>query len=660
MCEREVTAALYRDLQVPKLPQVVIRERKCDEIFEVKKRHAVLDADPLALREDSAQWHLSIADEGNVRCPNCGTAHKNSALILCYRICHHCMYVLRVADDIEIREDQLDGLHILAAAYGHPNDASQAVDVTEALRSRVEKSKNEYLRLSTTENLASMFISSSSARGDGCRKKTLKVRYVINGRRGEASAAVCETSEQNCHLESDLVLLASRKLVPLITILKAIWGHPRGAIKGRGAFDVTQALQYRVDSTMGRYCAISRQEDMSVLFGEPARDRTKNLVIEYEITGKAGELHEYEIRDRLAKDVDLDAAPSMAPQIIVDEATYGWTEAIVAERRKVLERQLYDVHNLQHRRSMGLALDASQSKRLRTLPHIQQSLHAVNNTTLGHVDVTEILQRRIETDGGHILLLRGKNRNEKLPDWAAHVGRESSPDDLSEIFGNPLPGRSKLLKISYTILGHDADNRTEAPEVTSSGYESNFIKQKKGVLIAEVNADDETGRAYLKEALLLGVPTTLPSIEVCYASYGHPVDTTRVWDVTVQMKKVVAKHGGRRIHVSTSESLSDLFGGDPCRGARKMLKIRYCVRGFRGCCRIDESPSQPNRLRTDVAIGFVSEGSDVFLNSTRQYQQSTYRSECIERNMLLRRPMKNDNGTLLGPSPYSHLGISFS
>lgn len=647
MDERTFNAELCQKLKVSKPPCLVIQERKYGELLGTKT-HLALEADPRSVVCDSSQWKLPVSELGEIRCPNCGAAHDNPHLILCYRVCHNCKYVLSEPHEIEIRNEQRKQLHILAATYGHPVQASLAVDVTKKLCSLVKSSQHQHLCILTSDNLGLLFGSDPCPR----HRKVLKIRYVLHGRRGEVAAS---ESNRPFHLQKDIRILAS-KTTPLMTILRATWGHPRGVIKGRGAFDVKDALQYRLDSTNGRYCAISHLEDLTDIFGEPCQGRAKHLVIEYEIMGKAGELYEYEINGRLAKDINLKAGPMMSPQIIIEEATYGWTESLLAERQKVLHKQLFQVQMLQDRRSMGLALSAAESKQLRQMATIQGAVDELKSVCLGHSDVTALVQRRIELAGGHILYLGGANG--VLPDWAfaelvekrANGIKLDSPDDLNELFGNPLPGQTKLLKIDYMLVGHDADRRTESTETTSSGFESNFIRQSRGSLTVVVE-DDLDGRGIAQDTILLGSTTSVPSIEVCYASYGHAADPNQVWDVTAQVKVIVNKYGGRRMFISSSECLSELFG-DPCQGTRKKLQIKYYVRGFRGCSRVDES--QPSHLRTDILIGYVTDDSDPFNPIPRR----PYRDICIERNMRLRLPsnaLPQD-----GASPYSHLGAAFS
>ena len=107
----------------------------------------------------------------------------------------------------------------------------------------------------------------------------------------------------------------------------------------------------------------------------------------------------------------------------------------------------------------------------------------------------------------------------------------SVADDLNEALGDPTPYQTKLLHIEYLIVGHDAERRTEAPEATASGYEANFIMQKKGI-VERVLTNNEEGKAFCGEHVLIGIPTIMPTVEVRYASYGHPTKPKFNWNVT--------------------------------------------------------------------------------------------------------------------------------
>ena len=100
--------------------------------------------------------------------------------------------------------------------------------------------------------------------------------------------------------------MCTSKALPLVCVLRAEYGHPLGVIKGRGAIDVTDVLQARVHVANGRSLTVSRHEDLTKAFGEPCRGRAKFLTLEYEITGKAGEMYEYEMRGHLARPISIE------------------------------------------------------------------------------------------------------------------------------------------------------------------------------------------------------------------------------------------------------------------------------------------------------------------------------------------------------------------
>ena len=105
------------------------------------------------------------------------------------------------------------------------------------------------------------------------------------------------------------------------------------------------------------------------------------------------------------------------------------------------------------------------------------------------------------------------------------------PAEAAAALGDPTPYQTKLLHIEYLIVGHDAERRTEAPEATASGYEANFIMQRKGIVERVLTNNDE-GKAYCQEHVLIGIPTIMPTVEVRYASYGHPTKPKFNWNVT--------------------------------------------------------------------------------------------------------------------------------
>ena len=298
-----------------------------------------------------------------------------------------------------------------------------------------------------------------------------------------------------------------------------------------------------------------------------------------------------------------------------------------------------------------------ESLRLRELPALKLEMRELATLEPGHVDVCDQIQRRIEHCSGAILFLAGRKARQDVPAWARALlrGKEEfgidleRVDDLNAIFGNPAPGRLKLLCVDYLVVGHDAERRTLDSDTTSTGFEANFISQREGQLAVAVS-DDAVGRGLCDDSIVLGVPTVLPSIEVRYAAYGNYNNPSEMWDVTAPIKALCNAGGGKRIHISAEEDLDKLLG-DPCRGIRKKLSIKYYVRGLRGCCRVDETTM--NHLRTDLVLGFppTRDGkiNDPFEPTTRRNP----RDASIERIQSLRRqPTK----TGLSQSPYSHLG----
>ena len=70
-------------------------------------------------------WRLKMPEgAGEIRCPNCGNAHKNPTLKSTYRVCHHCFFILEQTTALDMGHPlwlkESGKLRILAATYGHP------------------------------------------------------------------------------------------------------------------------------------------------------------------------------------------------------------------------------------------------------------------------------------------------------------------------------------------------------------------------------------------------------------------------------------------------------------------------------------------------------------------------------------------------------------
>ncbi|KAJ1445860.1 hypothetical protein M885DRAFT_625787 [Pelagophyceae sp. CCMP2097] len=661
MDEREFDDLVCDFMGAGPKPRIAIEARDYRTILNKKSRLPLI-ADPVAVDASYEKWTMKLPSASDeIRCPNCGAAHRNAPLVECYRTCHHCAFPLKAPASIHVPESfrcERAVLRVLAATYGHLRDARRAVDVTAALQDWTRKAHFKRLYISRDDDLLRVL----RLRDDPTpqRQKALRVRYVMDGRRGELTLPD-DFPARPFRLREALNVVSSKQR-PLITLLRAWYGHPKGVVQGRGAFDVADVLQARIDGTGGRCCAVGRGEDLTQLFGEPAAGRAKCLVVEYEIAGKAGELSEYESRGRLERALVVDADARVAPQLVVLAATYGWTEELARERTHAAQKAVFDLNGLKARRQLGLALTPDEDRRLRALPETVAELRELQGVAVGFVDVRDRVQRQVELCSGRCLFFAGAEPTEELPPWAvAALGgleadgiRLDAVDDLNAMFGNPNPRQLlKLLDVSYLVVGHDAERRTEAHEATSSGYEANFILQRRGRITRFVR-DDADGAALLDRSILVGVPTALPGVEVRYACYGNEAEPSQTYDVTAECRAIANRLGGQRLFISKDVDLAKLFG-DPCEGIRKKLSIKYYARGFHGCCRVEESPL--NYLSTDVCLGFADSASDPFQAAERK----SVRQAATERiaRVKIRPGLKGGKTGCTPDNPYSHLGNGF-
>ena len=71
---------------------------------------------------------------------------------------------------------------------------------------------------------------------------------------------------------------------------------------------------------------------------EPAR-----LVTRVARAGSAGEMHEYELNGRLMYPMSVAASPSVAPQILIENASYGWTEELLDAWKARYHKDIFDM-----------------------------------------------------------------------------------------------------------------------------------------------------------------------------------------------------------------------------------------------------------------------------------------------------------------------------
>ena len=205
-----------------------------------------------------------------VHCDSCGMLHRNPRLCDTYRTCDFCFKIHRQPDQLRVthRVRPKGPLHIQAAAYGHRRRRTarsrrigSAAEVCEHQRRRVRAAA------AAGENLVEPL-------GDlmrPARGSRLRLRYAIQGRRAERLV----TESEPGFLAQDVLVQAARGRQPRLVVRKATYGHPHGVIRGRGAFDVTEFLQARVDDGEETSCALALRRSSRTSLATPARASRK-------------------------------------------------------------------------------------------------------------------------------------------------------------------------------------------------------------------------------------------------------------------------------------------------------------------------------------------------------------------------------------------------
>ncbi|CBJ33660.1 hypothetical protein Esi_0545_0009 [Ectocarpus siliculosus] len=414
----------------------------------------------------------------------------------------------------------LGPFRVVAASYGHPRDPKLAIDVRRQLQTRVGVS--DRLDIRREESLTDWL-------GNPCPGvlKVLRVRYVslegvAKGRRREVWL---QESEEG-HLAEAVSLQVPTKL-PLVVVFSAVYGSPGEPSRGRGKMDVTEFMQGRVDLADGKYLFMSRKEPLTDLFGDPCPGRDKCLVIRYEIVGTEGRAEAIESDGRLLTPISISCTPMLAPLILVESATYGQTREGIDERLQLVQRELSDLFAIQNRKDIGMPLSREDNKRLMGLRPLIGDLKYLKKLTPRYVDIRARLQARVEEHGGGLL------------EFVA------AQTDVNQLFGNPMPGKRKELRVRYLVVGHDSERLTSLEETTSSGYPRNFILQRQGQVVVQ---------------------------------------------------------GGEKLVIDCNTDLQELFD-DPCRGVRKKINITYVARGLNGIIRVSE---KDRYLVADIVVGYYS------------------------------------------------------
>lgn len=385
--------------------------------------------------------------------------------------------------------------------------------------------------------------------------------------------------------------------------------------------------------------------------------RRKNLVINYEIHGSSGSLKGEEVEGHLKKTIDLSYTPVIAPLIVIEKATYGLTEEGIKSKISDIQIELYTLSAIANRKSLGLPISIEDNSKLLNengglrIPHLQKKLEAANTLKEGFVDVSKIIQQRVEDSGG------GK----------IDIG---SDEDLNVLFGvNPNLGSPKQLRISYTVLGHDSERMTHSNEITyPSGFPRNYImprqdnhvaeaverveKVEEGELDDDLEAEkkNEKGelefvKAVLLEPLYIICPKVLSTLEITQGFYGKIGNYKKVFDVTSELRQLSFLQGGNKLTIKDTDQLALLFR-DPARGVRKALQLAYTIRGFSGTMRIEEVS---DFLKSSIQIGYIPQKGTVGANrrESRKMSLTAAAGGAMAALRMLGRAKKRNRGTIL-------------
>lgn len=90
-------------------------------------------------------------------------------------------------------------------------------------------------------------------------------------------------------------------------------------------------------------------------------------------------------------------------------------------------------------------------------------------------------------------------------------------------------------------------------------------------------------------------------IQITRASFGHPTDIFKTFDISDAMNIRCSRQGGKELIVESELDLIDAFG-DPARGVRKALRINYTVRGI---CGRFKSQERNDELMHAIGLGYA-------------------------------------------------------
>lgn len=543
-------------------------KKSLESLRSLKKAQAAVKFDDIT-EEDRYLAMLGYKLEGKMTnplnyredyCGACGVQHLNPNMLDLYPNCVNCQNCLR--DYAHLRDRykgvvQLEPLEILTASYGDTASPVGAINITEHLNGIVMKfMHHDRLPFRDAQHFDKIFGGDPSPG----KPKQMRIRYRMHGKHG---CVVIDVLPEN-RIPRNVMLMCP--LARHLTVSYAMFGHPKGrSTTGRMAYNVTEHIQGLIDLNGGSYIHISANTPLTRIFGDPCAGYVKDLLVEYDISGRSGTATVAEMRGRLKTELNIETSPVVSPLIFIESASYGISIQGKAEWLKYLNGLISKASFIEHRKSMRLPIKTSEARLLHKKNDLIRERDALLEATPICVDVSKKVQRLAEQQGGLILKLDRKTF------------------DPNFVFGNPLPGVKKLLEVSIVCLGHDSESHTDNNEVTESGYPRNFIMGKQTRFLIPV-VEDVSGKGIMQESLTFNTNNVLPLMRINRAMYGNPRDLKQLIDVTVEVQNLV---NGRLLRISTHVDLYQLFG-DPCPGVPKYLRVEYVALGFKGSMRVRE------------------------------------------------------------------------
>lgn len=206
---------------------------------------------------------------------------------------------------------EMASIRVLVAIIGEPRRPATAVEITNVIQKRINDVGGSMLNIDSVENLAHEF-------PDPCPglPKIMIIRYRLYGRTGEIRVNITPGAGTSFFLNEPIYVEAAPQK-PLLIIHSAKFGHPTNCQR---AYDITELIQARIDSNGGEWLNMPASEDVHEWLGDPYVGSSKQLMINYEILPKTGQISVRERHGHLVEDFHI-VAPVVAPLLHILSAT---------------------------------------------------------------------------------------------------------------------------------------------------------------------------------------------------------------------------------------------------------------------------------------------------------------------------------------------------